>query len=296
VQFSNHTGYPKFSGEVLSPKTLQSMYETLKSNGLNRYTHVLTGYMNNPEMLGAIIAIVNDLKRQNPDLVYVCDPVMGDDGKLYASVPMSMVHVYQKEVLTKVNILLPNQTECEFLTSTKISDQSSAFHAIQILHNLYNIQSVVITSIDIITATGAQQLLVVGSQKVSHDHNNVSIDSSGTVNTYQRFKASIPRIPAYFSGTGDLFAALILGWTSKGLSLAEATQCTLKSLQSVLTFTLKNVQQQQRDKNSSIHNSETVSMRTHEIKLIESFQHIAHPSTSNQTPFDFEIWTETLSQ
>jgi len=124
---------------------------------------------------------------------------------------------------------------------------------------------------------------------VSKDTTN----SSGTVNTYQRFTASIPRIPAYFTGTGDLFAALILGWTSKGLSLSEATHHTLKTLQSVLTFTLKNVQKQ-KDQSSSTHNTETVSMRTHEIKLIECYQYIAQPST-NQNSFEFEFWTETVS-
>ncbi len=40
-----------------------------------------------------------------------------------------------------------------------------------------------------------------------------------------------------FTGTGDLFSALLLVWTSKGYSVLEATERTVNSLYAVLTRT-----------------------------------------------------------
>ena len=46
VQFSNHTGYGSWKGEVMTGEQLQSIVEGLESNGLlEGYTHVLTGYI-----------------------------------------------------------------------------------------------------------------------------------------------------------------------------------------------------------------------------------------------------------
>jgi len=50
----------------------------------------------------------------NTTHLIVCDPVMGDDGQLYRSVPMEMVELYKKEVLPFADVLFPNQTEAEY--------------------------------------------------------------------------------------------------------------------------------------------------------------------------------------
>jgi len=43
VQFSNHTGYPTFRGQVLNGKQLWDLIEGLEENQLLHYTHLLTG-------------------------------------------------------------------------------------------------------------------------------------------------------------------------------------------------------------------------------------------------------------
>lgn len=47
----------------------------------------------------------------------------------------------------------------------------------------------------------------------------------------------IPKIPAQFTGTGDLFAALFLAWMYKTQDLKESVEKTIASLQAVLTRT-----------------------------------------------------------
>ena len=46
MQFSNHTGYPSWRGEVLQGDQLGALVEGLRANSLLRgYSHVLTGYI-----------------------------------------------------------------------------------------------------------------------------------------------------------------------------------------------------------------------------------------------------------
>ena len=45
--------------------------------------------------------------------MYVCDPVLGDHGKLY--VPAELVEIYKKDVVPLATLLTPNQFELELL-------------------------------------------------------------------------------------------------------------------------------------------------------------------------------------
>ncbi|XP_052600499.1 pyridoxal kinase-like isoform X1 [Peromyscus californicus insignis] len=78
VQFSNHTGYAHWKGQVLNSQELHELYEGLKINDANKYDYVLTGYTRDKSFLAMVVDIVRELKQQNPQIVYVCDPVMGD--------------------------------------------------------------------------------------------------------------------------------------------------------------------------------------------------------------------------
>ncbi|VDQ14570.1 unnamed protein product, partial [Trichobilharzia regenti] len=69
-------------GQVLDANDLKELYLGLKTNGLHRYTHVLTGYVGSPSFLEGVAYIVSDLKNENPGLKFYCDPVLGDRGKL----------------------------------------------------------------------------------------------------------------------------------------------------------------------------------------------------------------------
>ena len=54
----------------------------------------------------------------------------------------------------------------------------------------------------------------------------------------QRFKITVPRIPSYFTGTGDLCAALLLAWSDKlPGQLGRAAERAVASLQGVLRKT-----------------------------------------------------------
>jgi pyridoxine kinase len=90
-----------------------------------------TGYIGSVGLLQVIKRVVLALRASNPGLVYVCDPVLGDDGKLY--LPEEMVDVYRSEVMQLATVLTPNQFEAELLTGTRIRTEQDALHACVVL-------------------------------------------------------------------------------------------------------------------------------------------------------------------
>ncbi|XP_033469803.1 pyridoxal kinase-like [Epinephelus lanceolatus] len=201
VQFSNHTGYAHWKGQVLTAEELNVLYEGIKLNKVNHYDYILTGYSRDASFLEMVVDIIQELKKTNPSLVYVCDPVMGDHGAMY--VPEYLLPVYRDKVVPIADILTPNQFEAEILTGRKITTEQDAVEVMDLLHKM-GPETVVLTSTDLPSKRGDQFLVALGSQKI------VKPDRS---NTSQKICMDIPKVDAVFVGTGDLFAAMLLAWT-----------------------------------------------------------------------------------
>ncbi|KAL6325981.1 hypothetical protein AAG906_038473 [Vitis piasezkii] len=288
VQFSNHTGkllilhsnslrtlkpeicqleylagYPTFKGQVLNGQQLGDLIAGLEENNLLYYTHLLTGYIGSVSFLNAVLEVVHKLRSVNPKLTYVCDPVMGDDGKLY--VPTELVAIYREKVVPVASMLTPNQFEAELLTGFRSCMLQEARHvmscgrivaekdgreACNILH-ASGPSKVVITSINM-----EGNLLLIGSHQKEKGHSP------------DQFKIVMPKIPAYFTGTGDLMTALLLGWSNKYPdNLDKAAELAVSSLQALLQRTLADyVKVGFSPQSSSL-----------EIRLVQSQDDIRHP-------------------
>eukprot|EP00041_Stephanoeca_diplocostata_P008116 m.116663 g.116663 ORF g.116663 m.116663 type:complete len:314 (-) comp17182_c0_seq2:264-1205(-) len=259
VQFSNHTGYPSFSGGKLSGAELWDIFNGLEANNLADYTHVLTGYMGSVDVLDTVVKIVTKLKEINPSIQYVCDPVMGDNGKLY--VPKDLVPRYKNSVIRLADVITPNQFEVELLTEGgDIASMEDAVERMQQLHT-HGPGTVVISSLNAnIVPDG--QMVVLGSAK----------QNSAGHHPY-RYTLTFPRVNGfYFTGTGDLFTALFLAWNAKGKSPHEATEHTIATIQAVIRNTLAATQ-------SRRENGEALSARDRELRLIQSKADIESPDT-----------------
>ena len=83
------------------------MVDGLESNDLlENFSHILTGYIGSATFLNAVSDVVTRVKSKNPNLKYVCDPVMGDTGKLY--VPSDMIDLYRTLIVPKAYMITPN--------------------------------------------------------------------------------------------------------------------------------------------------------------------------------------------
>jgi pyridoxine kinase len=82
VQFSNHTQYGQWAGEVLAPAQIPALVEGISNIGeLGHCDAVLSGYLGSAEQGRAILAGVERIKAVNPKALYLCDPVMGHPEK-----------------------------------------------------------------------------------------------------------------------------------------------------------------------------------------------------------------------
>lgn len=232
VQFSNHTGYAHWKGQVLTSQELHVLYEGLKANSVNKYDYVLTGYTRDKSFLAMVVDIVQELKKQNSRLVYVCDPVMGDkrngEGSMY--VPQDLLPVYREKVVPMADIITPNQFEAELLSGRKIHSQEEAFEVMDVLHCM-GPDTVVITSSDLPSPQGSDYLMALGSQRMRKP--------DGSTVT-QRIRMEMRKVDAVFVGTGDLFAAMLLAWTHKHPdNLKVACEKTVSAMQHVLQRTIR---------------------------------------------------------
>uniref|UniRef100_A0A672IWZ3 Pyridoxal kinase n=2 Tax=Salarias fasciatus TaxID=181472 RepID=A0A672IWZ3_SALFA len=228
VQFSNHTGYAHWKGQVLTAEELNVLYEGIKLNKVNLYDYILTGYSRDTSFLETVVDIIQELKKINPNLVYVCDPVMGDHGAMY--VPENLLPVYKDKVVPLADILTPNQFEAELLTGRKITTEEDAIEVMDLLHKM-GPETVVLTSTDLPSKRGDQFLVALGSQKIAKP--------DGT-NSNQKICMDIPKVDAVFVGTGDLFAAMMLAWTHHHpKDLKMACEKTLSVMHHVIKRTIK---------------------------------------------------------
>jgi pyridoxine kinase len=103
-----------------------------------------------------------------------------------------LIEIYKNEVIQHAHILMPNRYEAELLTGTTINDEKDAKNVCDLLHQK-GIQIVVLKSLDF----EEDFITLIGSQKDS-----------------KKFKIKVKKVKGYFTGTGDLIAALILATTT----------------------------------------------------------------------------------
>ncbi|KAL8626898.1 hypothetical protein Q9189_007410, partial [Teloschistes chrysophthalmus] len=238
----NHLGYRQSKGTKTSADEIAELYAGLKQSYLTDFDVMLSGYAPTARAVDAIGAIGRDLKlkasTKSGSFFWVLDPVMGDEGRIYVS--EDVVPAY-KGLVRDADLIVPNQFEAELLSDVKIVSMSGLAEAISKLHRDHRIPHVIVTSIRFDPSSPV--ISVVGS-------------SSRTDGSPRLFKIDVPALDCFFSGTGDMFAALIVvrlreavseqglssenSWRSPdeveavGLPLAKATEKVLGSMHTIL--------------------------------------------------------------
>ncbi|KAH0292232.1 Ribokinase-like protein, partial [Aureobasidium sp. EXF-3399] len=257
VQFSNHTGYKQFKGRKTPAEEVAELYEGLKQSRLNDFDVLLSGYCPSAgvvEQVGKIARETRFACTTKPGAFFwVLDPVMGDEGKIYVS--EEVVPAY-KNLLKDADLILPNQFEAELLSGVTITDFKSLAEAVRELHRSHRVPHIIITSVRLPhdNEQGEEpELSIVGSTADS-DFNP------------RLFRLKVPAFPVFFSGTGDMFAALMVArlreaclaadllttahWqppdevTATELPLAKAAEKVLASMHLVLKKTMDSRQQE----------------------------------------------------
>ena len=132
VQFSSHAGYPGFRGETFSPALIGVCVAGLDALGvLPRCAGVLTGYLGRAEMGEAALAAVAAVRAHNREAAYACDPVIGDEGRVY--VREGVPEFFRDRALPLATVASPNAFELAWLTGRTVASRADAVAALAAL-------------------------------------------------------------------------------------------------------------------------------------------------------------------
>jgi pyridoxine kinase len=202
ILLSNRPDLARWAGERVRPGLLNEMLDALEANGwLSQIDAVFTGYLPSADHVLLATQLIERLKRDNSQLFYCCDPILGDDpGGLY--VAEDAAAALRSELLPLADFLTPNRFELGWLTRKTILKRRDALDAAK------NLPPIVLVT----SAPGEADAALV----------NLLASQTHAWQTAVNLREAVPH------GTGDLIAALFLAhllgdWTlPNALALATA--------------------------------------------------------------------------
>jgi pyridoxine kinase len=189
VQFSNHTGYGQWQGEIFSKEHIHQVILGLETlNLIPSCQAILSGYMGSEAICHEVLDTVKRFKAQNPDLLYLCDPVIGNQ---HCFVKPEVLEFFKYHLVA--DIITPNQYEAETLSGIPIKTVADLKATAQFFQD-----------------KGSRVVIITGVKL-----NDVAPDTlhiyGGEGNQHYLLAAKEYTFPIPPSGTGDLFSAVFLG-------------------------------------------------------------------------------------
>lgn len=168
---------------------------------------VYSGFLGSSDQVEIVRRFIDDFRLPSDDQLILVDPVMGDDGELYGPITSDMVQEMRR-LVEKADIITPNITEAALLLERDYKESVTIPEIKQWLADLSTIgpRMVVITSVR------------------TDEKPDIS-----TVAAYDRkdgrfWKVDCDFVPAFYPGTGDLFASVLLGSLLQGDNLPIAIE------------------------------------------------------------------------
>jgi len=194
VQFSNHTGYGHWTGQVYTGDAVRELVDGIAARDVLRHCDaVLSGYMGDAEIGAAILHAVARVRAENPNAIYCCDPVIGDvEEGVY--VREGIEEFLRDHALPQADIATPNRFELERLTGIDCSSLADAKRAAECLAGKMRpegLRCVLLTSLETEMTPGDHMDLLAAEGDRFH-------------------LLRTPRLPVAVNGAGDAIAALFL--------------------------------------------------------------------------------------
>lgn len=219
VQFSNHTGYGQFRGQVFGAEHVREVLLGLRERGvLPRLSAVLSGYLGDADTGRVILEAVGEIRQHNPALRYLCDPVMGDVGRGVFVNP-AIPDFLRDQAIPFANIITPNQFEFELLTGSKPANLQEAVKVARQLRGR-GPDVVIVTSL----ATPDIPESELGTLAVNGE-------GAWLVRTPRLALHPLP------NGMGDVFSATLLGRLLAGQALPQALELATATLYALVEQT-----------------------------------------------------------
>jgi pyridoxine kinase len=217
VQFSNHTGYGTWKGEVFAAARISEVIDGIADLGvLGASDGVLSGYIGAVETGETILEAVGKVKAANPNASYCCDPVIGNRTRGEFVQP-GIAEFMRERAMPAADVVTPNHFELDRLADCETRSVADMLAAIAGIHAC-GPRAVLVTSVRS-DATPADSLDVIAS------------DASG------QYLVRTPLLATPANGAGDLIAALFFFHCLRSGSAADALAAATSSVFGLLRRT-----------------------------------------------------------
>lgn len=217
---------------ILSSNTEQEGFQLVEmTSHLNRFLQhwsklklsfnaIYSGFLSSPQQVDTVLDAIQKF-RETKTLILV-DPVMGDDGKLYACYRKSIIASMNK-LVKHADIITPNLTEAAFLLGEQYHEKTTSWVVRQWCKRLSEKgpRLVIITSVPVNGKT--ERTSVICYDKVTNSFHRAFCDF----------------LPVKYPGSGDIFACVLLALLLKGVELSQAVSKTVSFVSRAMQLTLK---------------------------------------------------------
>ena len=183
---STHTAFKNFTYRDLTGD-LPKIAKHWKQEKFN-FDGIYTGYLGSIEQIDMLKEFFKQFK--TPDNFIFIDPVMADNGKLYAGFDAKFVKE-MKKLCKMADIIVPNLTEASYMLEKEYKEIYSEQEIKDILIELSNL--------------GPKYVVLTG---VSFKDNKLGVMSYNK-ETNEFFTYFNEKIPTKYHGTGDIFASTL---------------------------------------------------------------------------------------
>ena len=217
VQFSSHAGYKGWRGRAFDAAMIGECVEGLAAIGvLSRCDGVISGYLGKAEIGEATLRAYQAVLGANPNALYACDPVIGDEGRgVYVAAGVG--EFLRDAAVPAATILTPNVFELEWLSGRPARDLAQTRAALAALH-----------------ARGPSVILVTSLrlEDTPVDALDMLVSENGEL-----WRLRTPRLAISINGAGDLLSALFLFHWLKTRAAPQALASAASSVYGVVAAT-----------------------------------------------------------
>lgn len=213
---STHTAFKNFTYRDLTGD-LPKIAKHWKQEKFN-FDGIYTGYLGSIEQIDILKEFFKQFK--TPDNFIFIDPVMADNGKLYAGFDANFVKE-MKKLCKMADIIVPNLTEASYMLEKEYKEIYSEQEIKDILIELSNL--------------GPKYVVLTG---VSFNENKLGVMSYNK-ETNKFFTYFKEKVPAKYHGTGDIFASTLVGAITNRNTLEEGLKVAVDYVWETINDTYK---------------------------------------------------------
>ena len=213
---STHTAFKNFTYRDLTGD-LPKIAKHWKQEKFD-FDGIYTGYLGSIEQIDMLKEFFKQFKTSN-NFVFI-DPVMADNGKLYAGFDEKFVKE-MKELCKMADIIVPNLTEASYMLEKEYKENYSEQEIKDMLIEL--------------SFLGPKYVVLTG---VSFNENKLGVMSYNK-ETNKFFTYFKEKVPAKYHGTGDIFASTLVGAITNRNTLEEGLKVAVDYVWETINDTYK---------------------------------------------------------